>query len=651
MTFKELGMQNLTFDDIKLGYVDRQIEKAWQPMFDSFVKGVSEETIATEGQTVFAVTNAYTPGTSQIMVEVDGVPQDDDSFTETDNHTVTLSEGVPAGARVVVTIGKVQPNADARFESLADAIDAKVAIPQQDTPPADAVTGTIWLDTSDNEYQGTVFEDLDGKIDNIAIEVESFRTTGLSDADTIINAIAGSVGKKLKFPFNKTYVMTKKLRIPAGDIQIDGNGSTLDFSGYTGDFAIEIIPASSNKRRLLNVLENVIIKGKNTTTTTTDGLFFGRPIDITTGVTAHFVCSNIEVDGFRDNIVIGSQSYLMTFNNLISIHHARYPINFQTITNAGENIRFFGGTISNGLLGSEGIFCDTNINPDVYFHSTSFDYSERLFLIKGGHWNFYGCHLENNNNNPMMRVIYTPGNSVININIFGGTMGNGPMIDAASPEQAGGRSHYIELTGDKINLTMIGVDTYLYDKTSSVYKITSGVPYVNIINPSLAPKGGNPPDVGDYHLLWNGDFESATAFQGWNQSAGTGTLTLDTSTFYSGTKSANFTVASGTSNGSLSQDINGAVPGKMLLFSGYFKTNLTAGYMTIRLQSLNAKGDVVNDWILDTSTGCQISSVTDWKKIGLGYSIPSGVTKFTFQIYYNGVTGTCWADKMKAWIV
>jgi hypothetical protein len=123
MTFKELGMQNLTFDDIKLGYVDKQIEKAWQPMFDSFVKGVSEETIATEGQTVFAVTNAYTPGTSQIMVEVDGVPQDDVSFTETDNHTVTLSEGVPAGARVVVTIGKVQPSADARFNGINEQLE------------------------------------------------------------------------------------------------------------------------------------------------------------------------------------------------------------------------------------------------------------------------------------------------------------------------------------------------------------------------------------------------------------------------------------------------------------------------------------------------------------------------------------------------
>jgi hypothetical protein len=122
MTFKELGMQNLTFDDIKLGYVDKQIEKAWQPMFDSFVKGVSEDFTATDGQTVFTTTNGYTTGTSQIMVEVDGVPQDNSSFTETDSHTVTLSEPLVAGQKVRVTIGKVQPNADARFSSMGDSI-------------------------------------------------------------------------------------------------------------------------------------------------------------------------------------------------------------------------------------------------------------------------------------------------------------------------------------------------------------------------------------------------------------------------------------------------------------------------------------------------------------------------------------------------
>jgi parallel beta-helix repeat protein len=122
MTFKELGMQNLTFDDIKLGYVDQAIAKAWKPSLDTLTRGIVEETTATDGQTVVNLTNSYTVGGNQITVEIDGVPQDDTSYTETSTTSITLSEALVAGQRVVVTIGKVDPNADARFSSMGDSI-------------------------------------------------------------------------------------------------------------------------------------------------------------------------------------------------------------------------------------------------------------------------------------------------------------------------------------------------------------------------------------------------------------------------------------------------------------------------------------------------------------------------------------------------
>jgi hypothetical protein len=118
MTFKELGMQNLTFDDIKLGYVDKAIEKAWKPSLDGLTIGVVEEVTATNGQTVINLANSYTPGSFQLTVEIDGVPQDETSYTETSTTSITLSESLVAGQRVVVTIGKIDPNADARFSSL-----------------------------------------------------------------------------------------------------------------------------------------------------------------------------------------------------------------------------------------------------------------------------------------------------------------------------------------------------------------------------------------------------------------------------------------------------------------------------------------------------------------------------------------------------
>jgi hypothetical protein len=488
------------------------------------------------------------------------------------------------------------------------------------------------------------------KADVAEVNVESFRTTGLSDADTVINAIAGSVGKKLKFPFNQTYVMTKKLRIPCGNTQIDLNGSKLDFSGFSGTTAVELVPGTSNK--LLTALSNGIILGSNVTSNNTDGIFIGLPSDMTTGATAHFSLENLTIDGFRDNIVFGSQSWCNTIREVLNIHFWRYGVNFNTVTNAGENIRFFGGTFANGKLGATAVYTGANINPDVYFHSTSFDYTDYFFNVSGGHYNLFGCHLENNNNKPMIKVTFTGGNSPINFAVFGGAMGVGPGTDTSSPESVSGRPWYVELSGDKIAFSMDSVDSYLYDKSSELVHVVSGVPQVSIRSPHLSPKGGNPPDICNAtNQLWNGDFESSTAFQGWNTSVGTGSLTLDSTTFYSGTKSANFTVASGTSGGSIYQDITGLTAGRILMFSGYFKSNITVGYMSIRLQSYNVKGDLVNDWIMDALTGCYISGVTDWKRIGLGYTIPAGVSKITMQIYFNGITGTCWADKMQAWVV
>lgn len=49
---------------------------------------------------------------------------------------------------------------------------------QQDTPPANANVGDIWLDTSDNTYQGTVFEELKNEIDLHQVERASLTKAG-----------------------------------------------------------------------------------------------------------------------------------------------------------------------------------------------------------------------------------------------------------------------------------------------------------------------------------------------------------------------------------------------------------------------------------------------------------------------------------------
>lgn len=63
-----------------------------------------EEQTATASQTVFTLTNAYTPGISSMRIYINGVYQAPSSYTETDANTVTFSGGLDAGDVVAFVI-------------------------------------------------------------------------------------------------------------------------------------------------------------------------------------------------------------------------------------------------------------------------------------------------------------------------------------------------------------------------------------------------------------------------------------------------------------------------------------------------------------------------------------------------------------------
>ena len=67
---------------------------------------VRQSNVATAGQTVFDFEEgiAYTPGTGQLRVYIDGVRQHPDAYTETSNVSYTLSSGVSAGTNVFAEI-------------------------------------------------------------------------------------------------------------------------------------------------------------------------------------------------------------------------------------------------------------------------------------------------------------------------------------------------------------------------------------------------------------------------------------------------------------------------------------------------------------------------------------------------------------------
>lgn len=66
---------------------------------------ISQSFTATDGQTLFTLSNSYTVGNKEVFVTVDGVPQFSGSgFSESSSTSITLSEGAQTGAKVIVTI-------------------------------------------------------------------------------------------------------------------------------------------------------------------------------------------------------------------------------------------------------------------------------------------------------------------------------------------------------------------------------------------------------------------------------------------------------------------------------------------------------------------------------------------------------------------
>jgi hypothetical protein len=60
---------------------------------------------ATEGQTLFTLSDTYQTGLNRIKVNIEGVPQySPTNFAETSSTSFTLTEGVSAGTKVVVEL-------------------------------------------------------------------------------------------------------------------------------------------------------------------------------------------------------------------------------------------------------------------------------------------------------------------------------------------------------------------------------------------------------------------------------------------------------------------------------------------------------------------------------------------------------------------
>ena len=183
------------------------------------------------------------------------------------------------------------------------------------------------------------------------------------------------------------------------------------------------------RRRGIPRVNNVYLEQKDKNIANIIGVYFDTTVE---GHFAKSIFESLCVNGFDYNFCFTSNNYLMTFRNCglqNSKKHALVTSNLVGITgeltNAGENIRFFGGEIANAKA-------VLNLSHQMWlsFHAVSFDYmgkstdTEGWFQLRGDvHLNFLGCHFEAGNENTQLgKKMFEVFDSKASVSIYGGAM-------------------------------------------------------------------------------------------------------------------------------------------------------------------------------------------------------------------------------------
>jgi hypothetical protein len=106
---------------------------------------------------------------------------------------------------------------------------------------------------------------------------------------------------------------------------------------------------------------------------------------------------NITIDGFAESIAFDDYAYLTHFYGVVVNGFRKYGLNQRTGANdAGENISWHGGVISNGA-GDEGtaIIC-TDDSSEIGLYGVSLDYNLKVARIENGRVHMSGGHIEFN---------------------------------------------------------------------------------------------------------------------------------------------------------------------------------------------------------------------------------------------------------------
>ncbi len=194
---------------------------------------------ATAGQTAFNLSNTYLQNTNSVNIFVNGVRQS--AFTETDNNTVTLTNGASVGDEVVVII------------NLYDTVQGSIDSVNVTHTPA----GT-----------GAVATTVKAKLDKMSVTPQDFGAVGdgVADDTTAIQAAIDS-GNNVQIP-KGTYKISSTIKLVNDYQKLEGSGKNTVLENSTTSARLFQIGDTGNSgvAGQFCSLSNITLKGNSNTT-------------------------------------------------------------------------------------------------------------------------------------------------------------------------------------------------------------------------------------------------------------------------------------------------------------------------------------------------------------------------------------------------
>jgi hypothetical protein len=436
----------------------------------------------------------------------------------------------------------------------------------------------------------------------------------------------------LIIPFG-TYKITQNIVIDMSKTTLIGVGMpTLDFSSLTSGYAIQLMSTAdySNTRKNNKEFCGLIVKGGGQSSVIQAyGLLIGHATNTNNAL---FDIHHISIEGFKRNIEFTHNSWRIKLNHIYSRWSSEYNVFADSgLTNMGENM-----VIANSMFG-DGTGGISLCTGEWQINNTSIDnITLTVGKVGGGATQVYmhGGHFEN------------PGATTVNRRYAVVNKGFLMMIGTHIILNGGGGNYLsalFETNDTEQGLFMDGVQIF----SSSFY-----TPEVNDLNRVLVTGTGqlstarlttwlNGSYMGISKLnndIVNGDAENGNT-TGWTVT-GTGTMSVDATTFKNGTKSFKLEGLSG-ADVYCSQKIK-AKSGQLITGVLWVKTSVTDGVFAKQLNFLDNLGNTIS-----TLNFGSTNTTKDWFITGIQGRCPAGTdsAQLLLQCSSSGTgNNTSWVD-------